>query len=526
MSSNSQITRFAGIMSVATLLSRMTGLARDILKAHFFGTGLAADAFTVAFRLPNLLRRLVGEGTLSAAFVPIYTHYRTEMTEEESWQLASAVFTLLTMILAVMTILGMALAGPLVKLFAPGFQEIPGKIELTISLTRWLFPYILFVGLAALAMAILNTHKRFFIPALAPIILNLAMILAMIFLCPNLGESRESQIYGLAFGTLIGGIGQLAIQIPGLRQIHFPYRPRFDWRHLGVRRIVRLMGPGLIALGVAEINIFVDTFLASTLEPGSVAALEYANRLMQLPLGVFAISITTAILPTLSEQASLKDMPGLKSTLSYALRLIFFIMFPAAAGLIAVREPIVMLIFQRGAFDAQSTYLTGIALSYYVIGLFAYGGVKAVAQAFFALQDTKTPVKVGVMAMIVNIVLNFILIHPLKLGGLALATSIAAIFNMSLLLFLLRKRIGEIDQRRIWHNSAKMIVLSLLMALAVYFSLRGGHTILPLETWPGQLLLTGLGIMVGSLCYAGGALLLKLDEMLALWAMVKRKLRK
>ncbi len=518
-----QITRFAGQMTAATALSRLTGLARDILKARYFGTGLAADAFTVAFRLPNLLRRLFGEGTLSAAFIPVYTEYRRQLSQKESWQLVSAVFCLLTTILALIAILGITFAEPLVQLFAPGFKLVPGKFELTVQLTRWMFPYILFVGLAALAMAVLNTHKRFFLPALAPVMLNLSLILAMLFLCPVLGRDPVSQIYGLAFGVLVGGIGQFMIQLPALKQLGLKFNIHFGWQHQGVRQIMKLMGPGIFALGVTQINILVDTFLASMLEEGSVAALEYANRLIQLPLGLFAISITTAILPKLSEQAGSDDLSGLKSTLSYALRMIFFIMIPATAGLIVLRQPIVALVFQRGQFDLHSTHLTGLALTFYSLGLFAYGGLKAVGQVFYARKDTVTPVKVASLAMTCNIILNFLLVGPLKLGGLALATSLAAMINMGLLILLLRQRIGPLDGRKILFSFIKILILSLLMAAAVHFTLNQLNNWALFSGLPQKMLLTFGGIGVGCLSFAVLAHFFKLEEMNWLLEFIHRR---
>lgn len=524
--SQSQLTRSAGMMTIATALSRVTGLARDILKAQYFGTGIAADAFTVAFRLPNLLRRLLGEGALSAAFIPVYTDYRLKMTDDDAWHLASAVFTLFTVVLAVVAVLGMVFAEPLVHLFAPGFKAVPGKIQLTVELTRWLFPYILFVGLAALAMALLNTHKRFFLPAIAPLVLNVSMILAMIFWCPLLGDTPEQQIFGLAYGALIGGFGQFLIQLPVLKRIGMTFGLNLNWRHPGVKRILLLMGPGVFALGVSQVNVFVDTFLASLLEEGSVAALEYANRLVQLPLGVFAISITTAILPQLSEQSSHKDSQGLIDTLSYALRLIFFIMLPATAGLVFLRTPIIALVYERGAFGQHSTELTSIALIYYSIGLFAYGGVKAVAQVFYAQKDTKTPVKVAAVAMVTNILLNFILVKPLALGGLALATSLSSMINMSFLLIILRRRIGRLGGRHLLNSFVKFLLLSLLMGCCAYLTFIFLQNWLPLTSlWP-KLVLTVSAIGVGLAVYGSLAWFFNFEEMTEILALLQRRRKK
>ena len=521
-----QVARFAGFMTIATAISRVTGLIRDILKAQYFGTGIAADAFTVAFRLPNLLRHLLGEGTLSAAFIPVYTSYRIKLSAEESWHLVNAVFTLATMVLAVVTLLGIIFAKPLVIIFVPGFSAIPGKIELTIKLTQWLFPYIIFVGLAALAMAILNTNKRFFLPALAPIVLNLAMIVSMIYLCRKVGETAEEQIFGLAIGTLIGGFGQFAIQWPALRHVGYHYKFSFDWKNPGVRRILKLMGPGVFALAVTQINMFVDTFLASLLAEGSVAALEYANRLTQLPLGVFAVSITTAILPVLSEQATLKNYDQLKDTLAYALKLIFFVLLPSTVGIIVLKDPLILLIYQRGAFDQTSTSLTVTALVYYVVGLTAYGGVKAVAQAFFALQDTKTPVKIAAVALVANIILNLLFIKPLKIGGLALATSLSAIINISVLFYLLQKRIGSFKNTQLLPGLIKIAASSLAMGVTVmiYYliCIKWYH----LNSLTNRLFISFSGIMFGCASYTFFCWLFKVRELQDFCLILKRKIKR
>ncbi len=517
-----QITRSAGAMTVATAISRLTGLLRDILKAHYFGTGLVADAFTVAFRLPNLLRRLLGEGTLSAAFIPVYADYRLRMTEAESWRFVNVIFNLLTIVAAAFTLIGMAWAEPLVRLFAPGFALQPEKLTLTVNLTVWLFPYLIFVVWAALAMAVLNSHKRFFLPALAPIFLNLASIFAMM-LGPWLGPEQSSQIYALAWGTLIGGLGQFVMQLPALKRIGFKYELLLPWKHEGVRQVLKLMGPGLFALGVAELNIFVDTFMASMLEEGSVAALEYASRLMQLPLGIFAVSISTAVLPGLSERVSQKDLPGLKHILNHTLRLIFFIMLPASLGLVALQEPIIALVYQRGVFDQNSAALTGAALVYYSLGLVAYGGVKVAAQAFFAQKDTATPVKVGVVAMLTNIVLNFLLIKPLKIGGLALATSISSFVNMALLLLILRRQIGILGGRALFTSFCKSLALSLIMAFMAWLFYKQFATIWGFDTQVQRITVTIGAIGVGVAVYAGLAKLFNLDELQDLTSAFRRK---
>jgi putative peptidoglycan lipid II flippase len=308
-----------------------------------------------------------------------------------------------------------------------------------------LFPYIFFVGLTALASGILNSHRHFTSPALAPAMLNVSMIAFMGLVCARIAGGPKMQVYGLAAGALVGGVLQLAIQLPVLRRLGMPAGLGFDFRHPAIGRIFKLMIPGVLGLGVAEINAFVDTYLGALLRPGSVAALEYGNRLMQLPMGMFGVALGTAVLPTMSAQVVREETDQLKSTLDTALRMIVFIMAPATAGLIVLREPVIRLLFQRGQFTAQdSVAMTASALMYYSVGLIAYGSAKSLVAAFYSMKDTKTPVKCSVVAMVSNIVLNLILMRYLQLGGLALATALSSMINVALLMRFLRRKIGAV----------------------------------------------------------------------------------
>lgn len=465
-------TRSAGKIAIATLISRVLGLIRDMVKAYLFGTSIAADAFTVAFRIPSMLRQLLGEGALSAAFVPTYTEYLTTRTPRESWQLLNVVFSLLAGLLLVIVGVGIFLSPQIVQLMVAGFEQIPGKLTLTISLTRILFPYIFFVSLAALVMGILNSHRQFFIPALAPVMLNLSLIISAFTFCPLFGETPEKQIFGFAIGALIGGLGQLAIQLPPLIRLGFRFRPSFNWRHPGLIRILKLMAPGLFGIAIYEINLLADTFLASLLPTGSVASLEYGNRLVQLPLGAFATAIGTAILPSLSVHAAQENTQKLKETFSHALRLILLILIPATIGLIILADPIIRLLLQRGVFNiTRSLPMTVGALTFYALGLCSYGMIKGVVPVFYAMKDTKTPVKVAAVAMTSNIVLNLILMQILELRGLALATALSATLNVSLLLFILRRRIGTFDELKILRSALKTTLATGIMGGVCWLSL-------------------------------------------------------
>ncbi|MBD3235157.1 MAG: murein biosynthesis integral membrane protein MurJ, partial [Candidatus Eisenbacteria bacterium] len=431
----------AGKLSLGTLASRVLGVVRDILRAYLFGTGMAADAFTVAFRLPNMLRALFAEGALSAAFVPVLTE-SMEREGPDAWKrLVLRVGSLLALALTLVALLGILIAPYLIPLIVPGYARVPGKIELTVTLTRWLFPYIFFIGLATLAMGTLNARRRFTTPAMSAAVLNLAMIAAMAWLCPRLGPDRSRMIIGLAWGVLVGGALQLAIQIPPLLREGIWARFRLTLRDPRIRRIGALMLPGVVGLGVAEINAFVDTFLASLLPGGSVAALEYGQRVMQLPLGVFAVALGTAVLPTLSRHAAREETTELTDSFRLALRLTGFILLPVTGLFLVVHRPLLRLLFERGAFaDGRSLEMTALAFVCYTVGLCAYGAVKIIVPVFYARQNTRTPVRIAATAMLANIGLNLVLMQFFQLGGLALATALASMLNVALLLRELRRR--------------------------------------------------------------------------------------
>ncbi len=461
----------AGKIGLGTFTSRILGLVRDMAKAYFFGTGIAADAFTVAFRVPNLLRALFAEGTLSAAFVPVFGEYLAKKDKRETWMLASVAWSILALVLVLVALLGIAVAPYVVKIMAHGYRHVPGKLELTVSLTRIMFPYIVFVGLAALSMGILNSLRHFFAPAISPVLLNVAMITAMVVFCRRMGEVPSEQVYALAGGVLAGGAAQLAIQIPFLKKKGMSFRFRPNWRHPAVRRIVALMIPGVVGLGILEINAFVDTYLGALLRPGSVAALEYGNRLMQLPLGVFGVALGTAVLPTLSIQAAKEDFVQLRDTFSFAVRFVCFIMIPASLGLIVLRYPVIRLLFERGEFThGDSVSMTSWALMFYAVGLASYGMIKCTVPVFYSLKDTRTPVKIAVVAMLSNIVLNVILMQFLALGGLALATALSATLNVTLLMRQLRRRLGWVKGGDILRSVSRIAIAAALMALVCFLA--------------------------------------------------------
>ena len=463
MSEKKNIARAAGVLGFATIISRVMGMVRDMVVARLFGAGFATDAFIAAFQIPNMLRRFFAEGALTSAFVPTFSEYLTRKGEAEARNLANVCFTLLTIVMAVVTILGVVFSPLIVNLMFPGFKAEPAKLELTILLNRLMFPYIFLVSLVALCMGILNTVRHFFTPAISTVFLNLSMILCALFL----HSWFQIPIVALAVGVLLGGVLQLLLQLPVLYRKGFPLRPRFDFRHPAVRRIALLMGPSVFGVGVYYLNIAVGAILASLLPQGSVSYLYYAQRLFEFPQGIFTVSVAQAVLPSMSRQAAAGEIDQLKESLAFGLRLTLFITIPAMAGLLACATPIFSLLFMGGNFDYQMAVKCATALFYYSLGLSFVAMVRVLVPAFYALKDTATPVKTAFVAFILNVVFSLVLMKPLLHGGLALASTLSALFNMILLLYLLRVKIGRFGGRKIAVSALKTLLASIPMYLAV-----------------------------------------------------------
>lgn len=466
-SEEKHVSRAAGTVGFFTLLSRILGLVRDMVVAKFFGTGMVADAFFVAFRIPNLLRRLFAEGSLTIAFIPVFTEYLTQKSREDAFQVARIVLTLLSTLLAGVTILGILLSPWIVRIMAPGFGGEGMKYELTVLLTRITFPYIFLISILALFMGILNSLRHFATPAAAPIFLNVGMIGATLWVSPHLSEP----IIGLALGVLFGGIIQVGLQIPWILREGISLRPCWMPSHPAVKRIGLLMAPAVFGSAIYQLNQFIGTLLASLLSEGSVSWLYYADRLVQFPLGVFAIAMSTAALPSLSKQAADNDMDGFSETLSHALRLVFFIAVPSMVGLILLGHPLIQVFFERGAFDAQSTVMTKKALFYYSLGLWAFSGIRVLVAAFYALQDTKTPVKVAAVALGANVVFSLLFMGHLEHGGLALALSLASTLQFCLLVFYLKRRMEILRLKPVMRSTAKSVLGAILMGVGIYYAI-------------------------------------------------------
>jgi len=430
------------VVGAFTSLSRVLGMVRDLLTAGMFGTSLALSAFVVAFRIPNLFRRLFGEGALSSAFVPVYMEARKQQGEESAWQLASRVLTLAGIGLAVLTALGMLLAGHMMTEAEAGTQR-----AMILPLTRIMLPYMLFICLAALTAAILNSHHRFSVPALTPSLMNVTWIVSVLVVCPLMGDTLEERIYGLAWGVLFSGVIQLGIQWPVLRRLGFRFRWSPVWHDERVWKVFLLMGPATIGLAVTQINVMVNSLLAAWIGPWAPAALYFSERLLYLPQGILATAMSTVLLPVFAGHAAAREKEQLLSTMNHSLRMLMFIMTPAAIGLLVMARPIVQMLFEWGEFTADSTDLTTIALQCYAPGLLVFSLAKVFVPAFYAHQDTRTPVVIGVGCVAMNLVLNivFILTLPvhLKHAGLAASTVIAEAFNGLTLAWYVHRRIGS-----------------------------------------------------------------------------------
>jgi putative peptidoglycan lipid II flippase len=463
-SENARVVRAAGVVGMATMLSRIFGFIRDMVVAGIFGAGVTTDAFFVAFRIPNLLRRLLAEGSLTVSFVPVFTEYLRNKTREEALELANITFTALSIILVGVTLAGVLLSPLIVTIMAPGFTRTADQYTLAVFLTRLMFPYILLVSLGALCMGILNSLRHFAAPALSPVVLNLAMIVAAL----TLRNFFREPVVALAIGVIVGGVLQLAMQWPFLIRMGVRLKLDFRFRHPGVKRIGMLMLPAAFGAAIYQINVFIGTILASLLPTGSVSYLYYADRIVELPLGVFAIAVGTATLPSFSEQVALGKREELKRSISFSLSLILFVAIPATVALIALRVPIISVLFQRGEFGTESTLLTAQALLCYAVGLWAFSVIRIIVSAFYSLQDTRSPMMAAIVALIVNAALSVALMFPLQHGGIALATSIATAVNVGMLWVILTRRMGAMLDGEFTRSVVKTALASLIMAAVIF----------------------------------------------------------
>ncbi len=500
------ITGAASLMASLTLVSRILGYIRDAVIAYVFGAGMYADAFFVAFRVSNLLRRLVGEGALTSSFVPIFTDVLATRSPKEARDFCSRAFTLFFIVLVLLMVLGMVFSSGLVWLMSPGFARTAEKLPLTVSLTRLMFPYMVFIGLMAMAMGVLNSMKHFTAPALSPVLFNISIILAVAIAAPFM----EMPVYALAFGVLAGGVLQLLLQVPFLRRYGMMPRPLLGFNDPAIRRIFALMGPAALGVGVYQLNIFVTMRFASTLPDGSVSYLYYAGRVMELPLGVFAVAVSTAVLPDLSRYVVQRDWDNFRGTLGFGLRLVNFTTIPATVGLLVLGGPIIDVLFTRGEFGSLESTETAFALYFYAIGLVPVAASRILSSVFYSMKDTVTPVITALFAFLFNIAMCLLLIGPLRHGGLALATSLSSLLNAVLLFSVLRWRFGPVGAGAVVDSALRSGAASVVMGFVLLFL----SSLVPWSGLWGPWRLVTLLLIVGSgvLIYAAAARLLGAPE--------------
>ncbi|MEK7370340.1 MAG: murein biosynthesis integral membrane protein MurJ [candidate division NC10 bacterium] len=510
---HASVVNAVGTIGLATLASRILGYVRDMVVARAFGAGPVTDAFFVAFRIPNLLRRLLAEGALSTAIIPVFTGYIARESPAVVARMLRAVAGVGTLTLCAVSALGVLAAPWVVAVMAPGWAADPPLLALAAQLTRVMFPYILLVGLAALAAGMLNAHDRFFTAALGPAVLNVGMIGAVLLLASRV----DPPILSLALGVLIGGVGQFLVQLPEVKRLGLPLCPSGEWSHPAVRTIARRLAPAAFGLAAVQITVVVNTLLASLLPAGSVSYLYYADRIMEFPLGVFGVALATAALPSMAAQAARGDHRALGDTLNFSLRLAGFIAVPAAVGLMTLGSPIVALLFQRGHFGPDDAAATTLALMGYAVGLPAFSASRIAAQTFYALGDTRTPVLLGFVSVAANVVLALLLMWPLEHAGLALASSLSSYVNLLGLGWQLRARLGPIGGRRMAVSLARTLGASAVLVLWCLWLV---------PVWDGSLRAAGwtaAAIGGGALVYGGAALTLRAPELTALLGMVRRR---
>ncbi|UCE04228.1 MAG: murein biosynthesis integral membrane protein MurJ [Candidatus Latescibacterota bacterium] len=517
----------ATLVSVATSLSRIGGLVREQLFAALLGAGFYSDAFVVAFRVPNLLRDLLAEGALSTAFVPTFTTTLVQRGQRQAFALGNLVLTTLLFVTAAVVLVGWLFADPIVYLIAPGFADTPGKLDLTATLTRVLLPFLPMVALAAVFMGMLNAQQRFFVPAVAPALFNAAAIVVGLSLLWA-GVDGRAAVIAWALAVLLGGLLQMGVQILPLRASGWRYRPRFHphFDDPQLRQIMRLMAPAVIGLSATQLNILINNILASQLEQGSPSWINYAFRLMQLPIGVFGVAVATVNLAAVSRHAAAEDHDAFRATLAASLKLVAFLTLPATAGLVALREPIIGLLYEHGRFSAYDTARTAEVLSLYAIGLVAYAGVKVMAPAFYALHAPRVPLFASIAAVVCNVVANLLLYRRLGAPGLALGTSIGALVNAGMLYLLFVQRYGSLDGRDLAWQVVRVAAAALPMAIVCRLVARALEQRFGSDSVTADLLVTLPPILLGILLYFGLAHLLRLHETRQVVQLLRRVVRR
>jgi len=477
--SKKSLVKSASIISAGTFFSRLLGFLRDILMAKVFGTGWLAQSFLIAFRIPNMFRELAAEGASNAALVPVFSEYLATKKRQDFWKLVNTAFIAFVIVVSIIVLIGAIFSPLFVRIIAPGFMQAPEKLNLTVQINRPLFIYLLLVAVAGFVMAVLHTFKSFVSPAFSPCIFNVVLIAGIV-----LADNSVAGVWRLVWAVILAGILQIAIQLPAIFRNGFKIRPfefqKKIFQHPGVRLIGRLLLPRILGVAIYQLNILVDTVFASFsffVQEGAIAAIYYASRLIQFPLGLFGHSMSNAALPTLSEFSARKEMNKFAETVEFGLTNILFVMIPATFGLIVISQPLIRIMFERGAFNSYSTVVTSVALAFYAVGLCGYGANKFLALCFNAMQNTVIPVKVSGLGLVMNIIFNtlFVVVLRTKIAGLAFASSLSAIIAAFILYYSLRRRVTQINSAKIIKEAAKMFLSAVIMSLVIFILLQELH---------------------------------------------------
>jgi len=520
------LARRAASGSAATMASRVLGVVRESVLASLFGPGNDMDAYRIAFRIPNILRDLFAEGAMSAAFVPTFTRRLTTDGHAAALKLGLNVTNALLIITGTLVLAGLIFAEPLVHPFvADKYAAIPGQIELTVLLSRIMMPFLAFIAVAAAAMGMLNALHHFFLPALSPAVFNVVSIGLTLLLVPVMPRIGLPPVAAIAIATVAGGFAQWAMQLPLLRREGFRYRPVVDWQDAGLRRMLVMMGPGTLGLAATQVNLLVSSYLASN-QTGLVSTLEWAFRVMYLPIGLFGVSIAAATLPAVSRQSTERNFDGIRSTVADGISLMLMLNVPASVGLMVLATPIVRVMYERGHFSPRDTAVTAAALQLYAVGLVGYSIVRMVSPVFYALGANRVPVAVSALTVLLNAALSIglVLETPLSYSGLPLATSVAALFNAGALMFLLRRRLSGIDGRRLTGSMLRITAASVAMGIAAFAADRALASSLPDGRFTPEILRLTAAIGAGISVLALSAHFLRIREFQMALAALRRRL--
>jgi len=501
-------------------------MVRDQVQAYYFATGMGADAFVIATRIPTLLRDLFAEGAMSAAFVPTVSSYLEKGGKPAAWRLGSQVINALLIVTALLVVVGIALAGPITWAYtSEKYHAIPGKMPLTIMLTRVNMPFLLLIAIAAAFMGMLNALRRFIAPALAPTMYNVVFIACTVVFVPVFTALGIEPVMALSMGMLLGGVAQVVSQWPALRAEGYRHQWTLDWKDPGLRQVLMLMGPGSIGVAAAQVNILVNTLLATKIA-GAASALSYAFRLMYMPVGIFGVSIATAAIPELARQAATESYEDMRKTLSWGMRLMLVISVPASVGMMVLSTPIIELIYKYGKFGPDDVFKVAQSLLYYAPGIVGYSLVKILSPSFYSMRDARTPVAVSMITILTNLILNYALVQRLGFQGLALGTAIAANVNAGLLFFLLSRRLKGLDGAHVLGVLTRVVIASAAMAIAAYFTESQLHRFFPAEHFSARLIRVFGGIGAGVAVFATSAWLLRIEEFRDAVARIVRKVKR